>query len=91
MKKHVLLISFFFLETLSFLGIIGDMGESILDWVEDERERHASWTMVLAKWHKGARRKLSFAWLEELYEAAVDEEKIASFGFSLGTVVALLT
>jgi hypothetical protein len=28
-----------------------------------------------------ARRRLSFEWLEELYEAAVDEEKIASFGF----------
>lgn len=86
-----LLISFFVLETCSFLGIIGEMGESILDWVEDERERHASWTTFMAKWHKSARSKLSFEWLEELYEAAVDEEKIASFGFSVGTVFSLLT
>ena len=85
------LISFFVLETLSFLGVIGDAGESILDWVEDECERKASWTMYLAKWHKKARRKMSLSWLEELYEAAVDEEKIASFGFSVGTVFTLLT
>ena len=85
------LISFFFLETLSFLGVIGEAGESILDWVEDEYERHASWTMYLAGLHKKARRKMSLAWLEELYEAAVDEEKIASFGFSVGTVFTLLT
>ncbi|KAI2496992.1 hypothetical protein MHU86_17519 [Fragilaria crotonensis] len=86
-----ILVSFFVLETLSFLGVIGDAGESILDWVEDEYERHASWTMYLASWHKKARRKMSLAWLEELYEAAVDEEKIASFGFSVGTVFTLLT
>jgi hypothetical protein len=86
-----LLISFFVMETLSFLGVIGEMGESILDWVEDERDRQASWTKSFAKWHKVARKKLSFEWLEELYEAAVDEEKIASFGFSVGTVFALVT
>ena len=86
-----LLVSFFFIETLSFLGVIGEAGESILDWVEDEYERHASWTMILASLHKKARRKMSLAWLEELYEAAVDEEKIASFGFSVGTVFTLLT
>lgn len=88
---RAVLVSFFFIETLSFLGVIGDMGESILDWVEDEYERHASWTMYLASIHKKARRRLSFEWLEELYEAAVDEEKIASFGFSVGTIFALLT
>eukprot|EP00545_Synedropsis_sp_CCMP1620_P007948 CAMPEP_0119032958 /NCGR_PEP_ID=MMETSP1176-20130426/42315_1 /TAXON_ID=265551 /ORGANISM="Synedropsis recta cf, Strain CCMP1620" /LENGTH=214 /DNA_ID=CAMNT_0006989377 /DNA_START=215 /DNA_END=859 /DNA_ORIENTATION=+ len=85
------LVSFFFIETLSFLGVIGDVGESILDWVDDERDRHAGWTMKMARFHKSARRKMSFEWLEELYEAAVDEEKIASFGFSAGTVFALLT
>jgi hypothetical protein len=85
------LVSFFFIETLSFLGVIGDMGESILDWVDDERDRHAGWTMQMARFHKSARRKMSFEWLEELYAAAVDEEKIASFGFSVGTVFALLT
>lgn len=88
---RAVLVSFFFIETLSFLGVIGDMGESILDWVDDERDRQASWTMKLAKCHKQARHRMSFEWLEELYEAAVDEEKIASFGFSVGTVFALLT
>ena len=85
------MISFFVLETMSFLGIIGEPGESILDWVEDERNRHSGWTEKVAALHKRVRRKASLEWLEELYEAAVDEEKIASFGFSVGTVFALLT
>lgn len=88
---RAVLVSFFFIETLSFLGVIGDLGESILDWVEDEREKHAGWTVKMARMHKGARKRMSFEWLEELYEAAVDEEKIASFGFSVGTVFSLLT
>lgn len=85
------LISFFVLETASFLGIIGEPGESILDWVEDEYERHANWTVHFAKWHKQARRSMNLEVLENLYEACVDEEKIASFGFSVGTIFALLT
>eukprot|EP00977_Amphora_coffeiformis_P026895 scaffold31414_cov183-Amphora_coffeaeformis.AAC.14 len=85
------LISFFVLETASFLGIIGEPGESLLDFVEDEYEKHAAWTTRLVHWHKTARGCMNLDVLEELYEACVDEEKIASFGFSVGTVFALLT
>mmetsp|Transcript_7826 Transcript_7826/g.11977 ORF Transcript_7826/g.11977 Transcript_7826/m.11977 type:complete len:294 (+) Transcript_7826:214-1095(+) len=85
------MISFFVIETMSFLGIVGEPGESILDWVEDEMDRHAGWTQSLAVFHKNFRQKLSFKWLEDMYKATVDEEKIASFGFSVGTVIALLT
>lgn len=85
------LISFFVIETMSFLGVIGERGESILDWVEDEKERHADWTQHLAAYHKNLRGKLSFESLEDLYKATVDEEKIASFGFSVGTIFALVT
>ena len=85
------LISFFVLETASFLGIIGDPGESLLDFFEDEYERHAAWTTRVAHWHKGARQCMNLEVLEELYEACVDEEKIASFGFSVGTIFALVT
>ena len=86
-----ILISFFVLETASFLGIIGEPGESLLDWVDDEVERAAPWTGRLARWHKAARQQCNLQVLENLYEACVDEEKIASFGFSVGTVCALLT
>eukprot|EP00547_Thalassionema_nitzschioides_P003632 CAMPEP_0194212862 /NCGR_PEP_ID=MMETSP0156-20130528/13003_1 /TAXON_ID=33649 /ORGANISM="Thalassionema nitzschioides, Strain L26-B" /LENGTH=85 /DNA_ID=CAMNT_0038940755 /DNA_START=722 /DNA_END=979 /DNA_ORIENTATION=+ len=85
------MISFFVIETMSFLGIIGEPGESILDWVEDEMEKHSGWTQSIASCHKGLRGKLSFEWLEDMYKATVDEEKIASFGFSVGTVFALVT
>ena len=91
MMVRVTLISFFFIETMSFLGIIGECGESILQWVEDERSRHAKWTETLAKRHKALRKRMSLEWLLDLYENIVDEEKIASFGFSVGTVVALVT
>jgi hypothetical protein len=85
------MISFFVLETASFLGIVGDVGESVLDWVDDERERGSAWTMKVARWHKVARKSMNLEVLQNLYEACVDEEKIASFGFSVGTVLALLT
>ena len=85
------LISFFVLETASFLGIIGEPGDSLLDWVDDECERNAPWVTRLARLHKDARSYMNLEVLENLYEACVDEEKIASFGFSVGTVLALLT
>ena len=85
------LISFFVLETASFLGVIGEPGESILDWVDDQYKNHAAWTVRVARLHKEARKTMNLEVLENLYEACVDEEKIASFGFSLGTVFALLT
>ena len=91
MMVRVTLISFFVIETMSFLGIIGECGESILQWVEDECNRHAKWTETLAKRHKELRKRMSLEWLLDLYENIVDEEKIASFGFSVGTVVALVT
>lgn len=85
------LVSFFVLETASFLGIIGEPGESLLDFVEDEYERHAAWTTKMVRYHRTARRCMNLEVLEELYEACVDEEKIASFGFSVGTIFALCT
>lgn len=85
------LISFFVMETASFLGIIGEPGESLLDWVDDQVESDAAWTLHLARWHKAARLHCNMHFLENMYEACVDEEKIASFGFSVGTVCALLT
>lgn len=59
--------------------------------MEDERDRHAGWTQNLAYYHKNLRGKLSFEWFEDLYKCTVDEEKIASFGFSVGTIIALVT
>lgn len=85
------LTSFFVIETMSFLGIIGHRGESILDWVEDERKRHAGWTETLAVYHRKVFKMCSLEVLEDLYKATVDEEKIASFGFSVGTIFALLS
>ena len=88
---RTVLVSFFVLETLSFLGVIGEQGESILDWVDDQRDGGSQWAINLKRWHKKARGKMNFQLVEEFYKAAVDEEKIAAFGFALGTVVGLLT
>ena len=88
---RAVLISFFVLETLSFLGVIGEQGETILDWIDDQRDNSAPWVKKFAMWHKEARSRLNFEWLESFYKAAVDEEKIAVFGFSVGTVTGILT
>ena len=85
------MITFFVLETLSFLGVIGEQGETILDWIDDQRDSSAEWVKRFARFHKGARKRMNMEFLESFYEAAVDEEKIAAFGFSLGTVIGLLT
>lgn len=91
LSVKTVLISFFVLETASFLGVIGEPGESLLDWVDDQVESKAAWTDKALRWHKSARQCMNLDVLESLYEACVDEEKIASFGFSVGTVFALLT
>mmetsp|Transcript_6856 Transcript_6856/g.14387 ORF Transcript_6856/g.14387 Transcript_6856/m.14387 type:complete len:353 (-) Transcript_6856:43-1101(-) len=87
--------TFVVLETMAFTGIIGEPGESIVEWVDDHdqeiRERFGKrWGNKAKRFRQGCRKYLSFDGIVELYEAAVDEEKVATFGLGLGMVAGSL-
>lgn len=83
--------SFVVLETMAFCGVIGEPGESIMEWIEDHddelKERFdKKWGVKTKKFRQACRKCLSLEGMIELYEAAVDEEKVATFGMGLGMV-----
>ena len=87
--------SFVVLETMAFCGIIGEPGESIMEWIEDHddelKERFdKKWGVKTKKFRQTCRKCLSLEGMIELYEAAVDEEKVATFGMGLGMVAGSL-
>lgn len=87
--------TFVLLETMAFTGIIGEPGESIVEWVEDHddeiRKRFGERMGKKAKrFRQGCRKYLSFDGIVELYEAAVEEEKVATFGLGLGMLAGSL-
>lgn len=87
--------SFVVLETMAFCGIIGEPGESIMEWIEDHddelKERFdKKWGVETKKFRQACRKYLSLEGIVELYEAAVDEEKVATFGMGLGMVAGSL-
>mmetsp|Transcript_1986 Transcript_1986/g.4895 ORF Transcript_1986/g.4895 Transcript_1986/m.4895 type:complete len:500 (+) Transcript_1986:67-1566(+) len=84
------IVSFVTLETLSFLGIIGERGESILAWI-DEYDDTEEFKHLVRKTRHFCSKYLSPDGMLNLYEYSVDEEKIATFGFALGSVIGILT
>uniref|UniRef100_A0A6U0KKB3 Uncharacterized protein n=1 Tax=Minutocellus polymorphus TaxID=265543 RepID=A0A6U0KKB3_9STRA len=87
--------SFVVLETMAFCGIIGEPGESIVEYIDDHddelKERFDQrWGVKAKKFRQTCRKYLSLDGIVELYEAAVDEEKVATFGMGLGMVAGSL-
>lgn len=83
------LTTFVMLEGLSFLGVIGEPGESIVDWVDSNKDKTAAWMKQTKRFRLNARKHINFATLEDFYEAAVEEEQVASLGFAIGSLLAL--
>uniref|UniRef100_A0A7S1GMF9 Uncharacterized protein n=1 Tax=Cyclophora tenuis TaxID=216820 RepID=A0A7S1GMF9_CYCTE len=83
------LTSFVLLEGLSFAGVIGEPGESIVDWVDSNKDKTAEWMKQIKRFRLSARDHISFANVEDFYEAAVEEEKVASLGFAIGSLLAI--
>lgn len=74
--------SFVVLETMAFCGIIGEPGESIMEWIEDHDDElkdrfDKRWGVKTKKFRQACRKYLSLDGMVELYEAAVDEEKVS--------------
>lgn len=85
------LASFLVLETLAMVGVIGEPGESILDWVDNNRDHLSEWERNVKRFRKGFRQRISLKGLEEFYEVAIDEEKVACTGFAIGSIMAMFT
>jgi hypothetical protein len=81
--------SFIVLEVLSFAGVIGEPGESIVDWFEDRRAKKTILNKNLRTIKTFVREHVSWAKLEDFYEVAVDEEKVACMGFAIGSIFAM--
>jgi hypothetical protein len=84
--------SFMLLETLSFIGVIGEPGESIVEWIEDkkaDKEWNKCTKARMRKVKSYFQSHFSFEKLEEFYQVAVDEEKVACMGFAIGSLFAI--
>ncbi|MEM7296894.1 MAG: hypothetical protein AAF391_01355 [Bacteroidota bacterium] len=82
--------TFLVVEGLSFAGVIGEPGESILEWI-DSHQRKSEWVKRTKEVRDAVRKNVSFDALETFYEAAVDEEKVACMGFAMGSIISMFT
>jgi hypothetical protein len=91
MVVKVGIMSFLLLEGLALGGVIGEPGESITEWIEDHKNAKATTSIFLKDVNRfrKAVRKLNFQYLEDFYEAAIDEEKVASVAFVAGSIMAM--
>lgn len=81
--------SFIVLEVMSFAGVIGEPGESIVDWIEDHRADESSWNNRLKTAKCFVKEHVSLEKLDDFYAVAVDEEKVACMGFAIGSILAM--
>jgi hypothetical protein len=74
------IMSFMMVETLSIVGVIGDPGETLGDWIEAAKnhKRETVWPVErIREARNWFRKHVSFEALEEFIEVAIDEEKVA--------------
>lgn len=90
LSVKMLISTFLVVEGLSFAGVIGEPGESILEWI-DSHEKKSEWVKRMKQTRDSVRKNVSFEALETFYEAAVDEEKVACVGFAIGSVISMFT
>jgi len=86
----LLISSFLVVEGLSFAGVIGEPGESFVEYIASH-EKKLEWVKKTRQFRDAVRKNVSFDALETFYEAAVDEEKVACMGFAFGSVMAMFT
>ena len=83
------LTTFVVVEGLSFAGVIGEPGESIVDWFETNEAKTNAWIAQIRQYRKQARKHINFENVENWYETAVEKEKVASLGFAVGSLVGM--
>lgn len=90
LSVKALISSFLVLEGLSFAGVIGEPGESLAEWI-DSHDKKVEWVKRTKQFGAGVRKYVSWDALETFYETAVDEEKVACAGFTIGSLMAMFT
>jgi len=84
-------LAFVSLEVLAFTGIIGEPGESLLNWVDDHRDDISEWERRTQRFRRDVRRCLqSWDGIADLYSEAVGEEKVACLGFAGGVALGVI-
>uniref|UniRef100_A0A7S2EPW8 Uncharacterized protein n=1 Tax=Ditylum brightwellii TaxID=49249 RepID=A0A7S2EPW8_9STRA len=90
---RLMIISFVTLESLSFMGVIGEPGKSLMEWADDHREDIAQWEKKIITYHQKIGLGIGVGgWngISRVYQEMVGEEKVVFAGLASGMVMGLL-